>query len=54
MSTARASSRKVTVAATQFACSRDADANIARAESLVREAATRGAQVTQNPLTPSR
>lgn len=45
MSTARASSRKVTVAATQFACSRDADANIARAESLVREAATRGAQV---------
>ena len=45
MSTARASSRKVTVAATQFACSRDADANIARTESLVREAATRGAQV---------
>ncbi|MBM4213480.1 MAG: N-carbamoylputrescine amidase [Gammaproteobacteria bacterium] len=45
MSTLNASSRKVTVAATQFACSWDAAANIARAESLVREAAARGAQV---------
>jgi len=33
------------VAATQFACSWDRDANIARAEALVREAAGRGAQV---------
>ncbi len=37
--------RNVTVAATQFACSWDIAANIARAESLVREAARRGAQV---------
>jgi N-carbamoylputrescine amidase len=35
----------VTVAATQMACSWDRDANMARAEKLVREAATRGAQV---------
>lgn len=35
----------VTVAATQFACTWDADANIAKAEALVREAAERGAQV---------
>jgi N-carbamoylputrescine amidase len=37
--------RKVTVAATQMACSWDRDANIARAEELVREAAARGAQI---------
>lgn len=37
--------RRVTVAATQFACGWDADANIAAAERLVREAAARGAQV---------
>ena len=37
--------RPVTVAATQFACGWDADANLDRAESLVREAAARGAQV---------
>jgi N-carbamoylputrescine amidase len=37
--------RPVTVAATQFACGWDADANLDRAESLVRDAAARGAQV---------
>jgi N-carbamoylputrescine amidase len=37
--------RDVTVAATQFACGWDIDANIATAERLVREAARRGAQV---------
>jgi len=42
---AKSRSRKVTVAATQFACSWDRDANIARAEALVREAVGRGAQV---------
>jgi N-carbamoylputrescine amidase len=36
---------KVTVAATQMACSWDRDANIARAEKLVRAAAGRGAQI---------
>ncbi len=36
---------KVTVAATQMACGRDREANIANAERLVREAAGRGAQV---------
>lgn len=35
----------VTVAATQMACGPDRDANIARAERLVREAAARGAHV---------
>src|ERR1700692_2863659 len=35
----------VTVAATQMACSWDRDANMARAEKLIREAAGRGAQV---------
>ena len=35
----------VTVAATQMACSWDRDANVARAEKLIREAAGRGAQV---------
>jgi N-carbamoylputrescine amidase len=37
--------RKVTVAATQMACSSDARENIARAEKLVREAAGQGAQI---------
>jgi len=36
---------KVTVAATQFACTPNAAENIARAESMVRQAAARGAQV---------
>lgn len=35
----------VTVAATQFACSWDREANLANAERLVREAAGRGAQI---------
>jgi N-carbamoylputrescine amidase len=35
----------VTVAATQFACTWDRDANVAIAEKLIREAAGRGAQV---------
>lgn len=39
------SERPVTVAATQFACSWDMDANIAKAEQLVRTAAERGAQI---------
>ena len=37
--------RRVTVAATQFACSWDLDENLARAEGLVRRAAGEGAQV---------
>ena len=37
--------RNVTVAATQFACSWDLPANIDRAESLIRQAASDGAQV---------
>jgi len=37
--------RKVTVAAMQFACGWDIEANIATAERLVREAAKRGAQI---------
>jgi N-carbamoylputrescine amidase len=37
--------REVTLAATQFACSRDIPANLDTAERLVREAAGRGAQV---------
>jgi N-carbamoylputrescine amidase len=37
--------RTVTVAATQFACSWDLPANADRAEALVRQAATEGAQV---------
>jgi len=37
--------RKVTVAATQMACSADPAANIARAEKLVRQAAAKGAQI---------
>jgi N-carbamoylputrescine amidase len=39
------SASTVTIAATQMACDWDSDANIARAERLVREAAGRGAQV---------
>ena len=37
--------RRVTVAATQFACSWDTQANIAKAEALVRRAAAGGAQI---------
>jgi len=37
--------KQVTVAATQMACGKDAAANIARAETLVRAAAARGAQI---------
>ena len=37
--------RKVTVAATQMVCSRDRDANIRRAEALVRRAAQQGGQI---------
>lgn len=37
--------REVTVAATQMACSWDRDRNVAQAESLVRQAAARGASV---------
>lgn len=40
-----AASRPVTVAATQFACSWDREANLATAERVVRSAAARGAQV---------
>jgi N-carbamoylputrescine amidase len=39
------SSRKVTVAATQFACGWDVQANIAAADKLVRQAAKQGAQI---------
>lgn len=39
------SARPVTVAATQFACSWDLDANLSRADAIVRESAARGAQV---------
>jgi len=39
------SERKVSVAATQMACSWDREANVANAEALVREAAGRGAQI---------
>ena len=38
-------SRPVTVAATQFACTWDFNANIARAEALVRAAVAKGAQI---------
>ena len=37
--------REVSVAATQFACGWDVDANIATAEKLVRQAAKQGAQI---------
>jgi N-carbamoylputrescine amidase len=45
----RRSPRPVTVAALQMACSWDADANMAKAEKLVREAAARGAQIVLLP-----
>ena len=38
-------SRRVTVAATQMACTPDREANVAAAEELVREAAGRGAEI---------
>jgi N-carbamoylputrescine amidase len=41
----RATCREVTVAATQFSCTWDVAANLARAEELVRQAARAGAQV---------
>ena len=41
--------RLVTVAATQMSCSWDAAANIAKAETLVRQAAARGAQIILLP-----
>jgi len=41
--------RAVTVAAVQMACSWDRQANIARAERLVRDAAARGAQIILLP-----
>ena len=44
-----APARIVTVAATQFACSWDAQANIATAERLVRSAAAQGAQIILLP-----
>src|SRR5579872_2964560 len=37
--------RKLTVAATQMACGWDREANVARAEKLIRDAAGRGAQI---------
>lgn len=37
--------RKVTVAATQFACSWDREANIAKADRMIRDAHARGAQI---------
>src|SRR5688572_4619864 len=45
----RRSARPVTVAATQFSCTWDVNANIAKAEAAVREAASRGAQVILLP-----
>ena len=45
----RRSPRPVTVAALQMACSWDADANIAKGEALVRDAAARGAQIILLP-----
>ncbi len=45
----RRAPRPVTVAALQMACSWDADANIAKAEQLVRAAAARGAQIILLP-----
>jgi N-carbamoylputrescine amidase len=45
MSAVGKSTRSVTVAATQFACSWDVPDNLARAEALVREAAEHGAQL---------
>lgn len=37
--------RKVTVAATQMACDWNVESNIARAENLVRNAVSQGAQI---------
>lgn len=37
--------RKIKVATTQFACSKDADANVQKAEALVRQAAAEGARI---------
>ena len=37
--------REVTVAATQMACSNDTDKNVSKAEKLVRQAASKGAQI---------
>jgi N-carbamoylputrescine amidase len=45
----RAASRRVTVAATQMSCGWDIGANIAKAESLGRAAAARGAQIILLP-----
>ena len=45
----RGSARPVTVAALQFACSWDIEANMARAEQHVRAAAARGAQIILLP-----
>jgi N-carbamoylputrescine amidase len=45
----RRSQRPVHVAAIQMSCGWDADANIAKAEQLVRDAATRGAQIILLP-----
>jgi N-carbamoylputrescine amidase len=45
----RSTPRPVTVAAVQMACGWDTDANIARAEKLVRQAAARGAQIILLP-----
>ena len=41
--------RNVTFAATQFACSWDKPANVAKAKTLVRDAATKGANVDPDP-----
>ena len=40
--------RNVTVACAQMACTWDRPANVARAEGLIRAAASRGAQIIQN------
>ena len=45
----RRTQRKVQVAAIQMSCTWDADANIANAEKLVREAAAKGAQIILLP-----
>ncbi len=45
----RRAARPVTVAATQFSCTWDIDANIAKAEAAVREAAKQGAQIILLP-----
>jgi N-carbamoylputrescine amidase len=45
----RRESRRVTVAATQFSCDWNVDANIAKAERHVREAAAKGAQIILLP-----